>query len=174
MLEQDENRLLATIYEQHWLHARHVENERLWFTNVYAIVLAGALSLLSEHVSLEFNVAVLSFLMLLSLIGILFSLKVKLVFIWHTREAHKIIKDHGFIEYWIETKKPKTIIEKISGSSMFPLFYAICFILLSCLLTYTLTECPGFLILLVLLMSPLPVSVYYLCAMLSKSPPQKP
>ncbi len=39
--KNDEN--LKTIYEQYWLHARHVADERLWFTNIYILVVVGIL-----------------------------------------------------------------------------------------------------------------------------------
>lgn len=42
MEETTRAELTKGIYEQHWLHARHVENQRLWFANIYRLV-AGAL-----------------------------------------------------------------------------------------------------------------------------------
>lgn len=35
---------LKVLLEQHMLHTRHIENERLWFTNVFAILTGGVLS----------------------------------------------------------------------------------------------------------------------------------
>ena len=35
---------LEKVYEQYWLHARHQENQRLWFTNIYAVIVAGLLA----------------------------------------------------------------------------------------------------------------------------------
>ena len=35
----DEN--LRRVYEQYWLHARHQEVQRLWFTNIYSMIVAG-------------------------------------------------------------------------------------------------------------------------------------
>ena len=140
MSNQEKIKLLVAIYEQHWLHARHVENERLWFTNIYAIILAGTLSLLSIPTYSGFYVAVLIFLLSLTMIGILFSLKVKLTFRWYTAKAMQIMKDYKLDNYRIDITKPQTVIEKISVSSLFPMFYGFCFSMLSSLLTYTLTE----------------------------------
>lgn len=39
--ENDEN--LRKIYEQYWLHARHIADERLWLTNIYILVVVGIL-----------------------------------------------------------------------------------------------------------------------------------
>ena len=41
-----EKRALITVFQQHWENARHIKYERLSFTNIYAIVSAGILSLL--------------------------------------------------------------------------------------------------------------------------------
>lgn len=140
MHDQDKIRLLAVIYEQYWLHARHVENERLWFTNIYAIILAGTLTLLGKPTYSGFYIAVLVFLISLSMIGMLFSLKVKLIFLWYTRKVFEIMIDYGLRKYWIDIAKPKTAVGKISVSALFPIFYAFCFSMLSCLLAYILTE----------------------------------
>lgn len=36
---------LKKMYEQYWLHSRHQEIQRLWFTNIYAVIFTGVLSL---------------------------------------------------------------------------------------------------------------------------------
>ena len=36
------------IYEQHWVHARHVENERLWFTNIFVVIMGALLAILGS------------------------------------------------------------------------------------------------------------------------------
>ena len=36
-LSSSDNRVLAAIFAQHWENARHVKNERLCFTNIYAL-----------------------------------------------------------------------------------------------------------------------------------------
>ncbi len=47
-LDEKQAEFLKFLIEQNWLHARHVENERLWFTNIYFIVVAGILSYLGS------------------------------------------------------------------------------------------------------------------------------
>tara|TARA_B100000809_G_scaffold169987_1_gene167350 strand:- start:156 stop:638 length:483 start_codon:yes stop_codon:yes gene_type:complete len=39
---------LQMVYEQNWLHFRHVENERLWFTNIFALIVAGTFVFAAE------------------------------------------------------------------------------------------------------------------------------
>ncbi len=43
MSPEKNDKNLKTIYEQYWLHARHVADERLWFTNIYILVVVGIL-----------------------------------------------------------------------------------------------------------------------------------
>lgn len=58
------------IYEQYWLHARHVQNERLWFTNIYAIIVAGSFAIMGlTEISTAIKLAIVSFLFILSIIG---------------------------------------------------------------------------------------------------------
>lgn len=61
---------IRVVYEQYWLHARHVENETLWFTNIYAIIVAGSFAILGlTEISLVINCAIFLFLFILSIIG---------------------------------------------------------------------------------------------------------
>lgn len=41
-------RSLRMVYEQNWLHFRHVENERLWFTNIFALMVAITFAFVAE------------------------------------------------------------------------------------------------------------------------------
>jgi len=79
-IERAEN--LRRVYEQNWLHARHVENERLWFTNIYAVVMAGSLVLMSET-GLIWPIA--SFLFGLSFLGFCMCHALRIAFIQHSR-----------------------------------------------------------------------------------------
>lgn len=67
--------MVKTIFEQNFLHARHVTSERHWFTNVYILVVAGALTFLSASKSVQFLCAIFLSLLILSLLGIFISLK---------------------------------------------------------------------------------------------------
>ncbi len=59
-------KIYEKIYEQYWLHARHQENQRLWFTNIYAMIVTGVFTYFSAK---RFDVIILMFLLLLSLLG---------------------------------------------------------------------------------------------------------
>lgn len=64
------NENLRKIYEQYWLHARHQELQRLSFTNIYAVVVAGVFAYMgATHVEEDIKSLLLFFLMLLSFFG---------------------------------------------------------------------------------------------------------
>jgi len=86
-LERAEN--LRRVYEQNWLHARHVENERLWFTNIYAVVMAGSLVLMSET-GLIWPLA--SFLLILSFLGFCMCHALRIAFIQHSRLSEIVLR----------------------------------------------------------------------------------
>lgn len=66
------------VFQQHWENARHIKNERLSFTNIYAIVSAGILSLLhSIRGEFALEISMLMFLVCFSVIGLLTSLRLK-------------------------------------------------------------------------------------------------
>lgn len=76
----DESRreILRCIYEQNWQQFRHVENERIGFTAIYCAVASGVLSFLASWEnggSLAVSVALIAFLLLFTLLGLLISLR---------------------------------------------------------------------------------------------------
>ena len=74
-LTPSEKRTLLAIFAQHWENARHIKNERLSFTNIYAIVSAGILSLLhAVRGEAVLEISLLVFLFSFSVIGLLTSL----------------------------------------------------------------------------------------------------
>jgi hypothetical protein len=63
--------VLVAVYEQYWLHARHQENQRLSFTNIYSVIVAGVLTFLSTTQNPTLYLGILLFLFALSLLGYL-------------------------------------------------------------------------------------------------------
>ena len=47
-----ESNVFIDILKENWLHARQVVNERMWFANIYAVIVVGTLTYLS-NVGLE-------------------------------------------------------------------------------------------------------------------------
>jgi len=99
-LTPSEKRTLLAIFAQHWENARHIKNERLSFTNIYAIVSAGILTLLhpvrSEPV---LEVSLLVFLFAFSVIGLLTSLRLKAELEECLRNIERIVTQTGLEEF---------------------------------------------------------------------------
>ncbi len=73
-----EKRVVLAMFAQHWENVRHIKNERLSFTNIFCLVAAGVLSIvhsINGQATEEF--ALLSFMLVFSIIGLLTSLRLK-------------------------------------------------------------------------------------------------
>jgi hypothetical protein len=90
---------IEKVYEQYWLHARHQENQRLWFTNIYAVIVAGILAYLGAIYKLGngnnstfFISAIILFIFLtiLSIFGYLITLAWNIPFVIYSRLAEEI------------------------------------------------------------------------------------
>lgn len=91
MDDKEKRGLLKSVYEQNWLHARHVENERLWFTNIYVIAVAGLLAYTfrkGEATFWPWPILVIS--SIFSLAGFLMSHSLVIPFLHHSRTANSI------------------------------------------------------------------------------------
>lgn len=61
---------LCDLYEQHWLHIRHLVNERLSITSLYALLIGGGvIFLFGQSLSKFAHLWVLSFLLLVTLVA---------------------------------------------------------------------------------------------------------
>lgn len=98
---------LRKVFEQHWLHGRHVENERLWFTNVYAILWGGSLAFMSQQ---GISTALAIFLLVLSYLGLLVCHSLRLAFIEHTRLAEIILRQEWQLtDYSVFYRRPQQV-----------------------------------------------------------------
>ncbi len=116
------------LYEQYWLHARHVENERLWFTNIYAALVAGVfvilgrLDLSSHNIELVVRLSFL-FLFALSLIGFFLTFSWTAAFTLFSRLAQNLARTAFGIPEKFDRFHYQ--ISKISAGSLFQVFYAV-------------------------------------------------
>jgi hypothetical protein len=70
--------MFAAVFNQNWDNARHIKEERISFMNTYSVISAGVLALLqSVQASDLIRIALLFFMTLFSLIGLLTSLRLK-------------------------------------------------------------------------------------------------
>jgi hypothetical protein len=128
MISSENNRVsLDELYRQNWEHTRHVENERMNFTAIYVIIIAGVLAFLSqsgEDISEGFKVGILSFLAVLSAVGFLISLRLKADMEAHVKKIKELT--HGqknFVTFGAETGWTT----KVKLRVLFPVFYSIGF-----------------------------------------------
>lgn len=123
---QEPHEILKASFEQHWLHARHVEKERLVVLNVFAAILAGSFVYLKDDLASPSTRPALTFLIIFSLGCIAFSVKVSYIFEMHVKAAEELLQNLGyplmlrnFSKVWVNTLMPITI--------LFPLFFAVSF-----------------------------------------------
>lgn len=93
---KDENNILKLLFEQSWLHIRHVENHRFWFTNMYLLVMAGVLAYVSSQTpvyGMVVHPVLAIFMIFLACIGLMLSTKVNKVRDAYTKAIDNIIND---------------------------------------------------------------------------------
>jgi hypothetical protein len=70
--------MFLAVFSQNWDNARHIKSERISFMNAYSVICAGVLALLQTIQASELiRIALLFFMTLFSLIGVLTSLRLK-------------------------------------------------------------------------------------------------
>ena len=70
--------IFEAVFSQNWDNARHIKSERISFMNAYSVICAGVLALLQTIQAGELiRIALLFFMTLFSLIGVLTSLRLK-------------------------------------------------------------------------------------------------
>jgi hypothetical protein len=89
--EQPTEENVLEALRQNWLHARHLETERLWFTNIYGVIVAGTLAFLGQY-GINNHRHLMVFLFMLSLFGLLVVLKTSHEFGNHMRAIENSIE----------------------------------------------------------------------------------
>jgi hypothetical protein len=70
--------MFAAVFRENWDNARYIKSERISFMNAYSVICAGVLALLqSVQASDLIRMALLFFMTLFSLVGLLTSLRLK-------------------------------------------------------------------------------------------------
>jgi len=129
MEEKASEELLKSIYEQHWLHARHVENERLWFTNIFGVIVAGLLAFLGTVKPTDLSLFAKfagSFIFILSMLGYLLCLTWRAPFLEHTTLARKMLEDSQLEIYAPYTTEAfRKLKGRVNAHKLFLHFYAL-------------------------------------------------
>ncbi len=109
--EQEYKEELIAIFKEHWNHARHCENERIWFTNIYAIVVAAILVFIGNAIygeSADFGAAILLALfgLILSVIGFLIVVALSLGYLHHICDIVIVYYYWNKMEFYRHPGKP--------------------------------------------------------------------
>ena len=89
-----------SIFEQNWLHIRHVENERILCLNAYTVIISATLYALTNIDKLKaYEPYVLFFLWVFSVINLLLALKIEAVIEEYTKKNKEIVKRLGMEEF---------------------------------------------------------------------------
>jgi hypothetical protein len=119
--------LVRSMFEQHWLHARHVENERLLVVNVFALIFGGSIAAYKESFFSSAALADHVFLMLLALFGVLFSIKIDAIFKGHTQLAQSLLERWGLPSMLENLVSQHWVNRRLRISRLFMSFFSLCF-----------------------------------------------
>lgn len=115
--------VLLTIYEQNWLHIRHIENERMICLNAYVAILSAVLYVIIQGVQ-PFLTHIIVFLLAFSVVNFLLSVKMEAVIEEYTKKNRKIIKKWKLLRYaGFRVKRGKWRFVRLRY--IFPCFYGV-------------------------------------------------
>jgi hypothetical protein len=91
----------SDLFRENWEHVRHVENERMAFTSIYFLIIAGILAFLSDKdINKPFPLLLIILMLVLSLIGAIISFRLKMDIRAHGEKLERIVQDSGLKEYF--------------------------------------------------------------------------
>jgi len=115
---------LQVVYEQYWLHARHVANERLWFTNIYVLIVASAFAFMATSKSVLINLWLTVFLLIFSVLGFFICHSLVIHFITYSRMTELILINEWKIPYRLFfPEKSQRMVAKAGLNFAFYLLY---------------------------------------------------
>ena len=117
---------VLAVFRQHWENARHIKNERLSFTNIYAIVSGGVLSIVhGVPGQAVLEISILLFLCFFSVIGLLTSLRLKAELEECVRNIEKTVARLGMQQLMPVVDSHGTLTRYPKFRWLFPVFYSI-------------------------------------------------
>jgi hypothetical protein len=142
-IRESDRPMLLAIFQQSWENVRHIKNERMMFTNIYAIITAGVLSLLNTvrgHWNLE--TLLIGFLLFLSVIGLLSSLRLKAELDECLINIERLLESVDLEEFMAMGKGARGQMRLPKFRWLFPLFYSFTTLTCFCLLISKLFQWP--------------------------------
>jgi len=116
-----------TVFEQRWLHARHVETVRSALLGVYAAIVSGCLTTLKDGFYKKAALPLYIFLMVLTAIWCLLCIKLGEIFKAHTQAADDLLP--AGIPKMLSVFQGRRF-QKISIRRLLPVFFGLCFVAL--------------------------------------------
>ncbi|UCE16383.1 MAG: hypothetical protein JSV12_01855 [Candidatus Bathyarchaeota archaeon] len=115
-MSQVERRSFAKLaIEQHWEHGRHDENERLWFTTIYAAITAAIYTILGESGFASELYPLLVAHIIISVLGLVVALKLSAEYHRRDELANRILEEYvpEFALRPIERSRPQGVAAKL-------------------------------------------------------------
>lgn len=126
-LTADNKDIIKARFEQHWLHARHVENERLSITAAYITLVAAMLTYFKGTTLGHESIPLIAFLLLLSVLCLALCMKLHVVFDAHTKEADRLLLDNDISPMLDRLgRHPINKNKFLRVSGLFSTFYSAC------------------------------------------------
>lgn len=118
---------IKTMYEQHWLSQREGVRERLQFIYTFIVIFASFIVILKENVINQMSLMIITLIMMLySIVGLLFTLKVEGVLKARERAANRIVELYGLSD--LNAKYDKSLwVTNVRIGRLFPIFFFMCF-----------------------------------------------
>lgn len=120
------NDTLIAVYEQYCLHARHQELQRLTFTSIYGVLVAGTLAFIGSVSIPTARIGAIVGLLIISLLGFHLCHIWRIPFLWFSRIPEQmLIEDFKLGKYrrFYSEDKEEFKIKLLSGSTLFHFFY---------------------------------------------------
>lgn len=118
------------IYEQYWQHARHNENQRLSFTQLYSVLVGVVLAFLTSRseLNLSLEISLYVFLLILTILGyfIVYSLNIPSVIFSRLTEQIAVCQwnvPQQYLRWFTESPQRKT--KRLHVAEIFIIFYSL-------------------------------------------------
>ena len=117
-----ERDFIKTMYEQLWLSQRAGVSERLQLIYIFSVIFSGSLLILKENLIDRISLPLIIFLMLFSVFGVLFALKVEGVLKARENAANKIVDLYGLSDLIAQYDNSRWV-TKVRIGKLFPIFF---------------------------------------------------
>lgn len=121
MAPSDDTQKMLTAFSENWNHARHVENERLYFAEIYGGIVAGSFAI--SDFKLESSNPFLWVLYGIGLLGFVITIKLSFEFENHIKKNDKMKTDEAIIRKYMAFPLERGIFRGLKVRYAFLTFY---------------------------------------------------